>query len=128
MQNKQYDGPPSTFVNVKRVKAGEQDDKGREKTVLTFGLQTDRNGNEVNTCDQLIEALEQYRGKQVNIDIRVGEAESAQGRKFPTAFVRIYEMIPKDAQAGRVAFVPKKPSRTDDVKARAAKIQQDFKG
>lgn len=121
----QYD-KPATFVNVKRVRQ-ETDNKGREQTVLTFGLTKDKNGNEINTADQLIAALLPYQGKQVNLDVRIEEKTSAQGRKFPSAFVRVVEMIPKDAGGGGTAtFVPKSQSRTDGIKAAAKKIQQTF--
>lgn len=129
-QNKPYDGPPSTFVNVKRVKIGEQDSKGREKYAFTLGLTNDQSGTEINTCDQLINALLPLQGKQVNLVFHVGEAQSADGRSFPTAFLRVTEMIPKSAGGGQTRFVPKTatPNRAADVKARAAKIQADFKG
>lgn len=118
---------PATFVNVKRVKSGEKDSKGRDVVKLTFGTGEDRQGNATNGCDQLIAALEQYRGKQVNLDIRIGEAE-ANGRKFPTAFVRVVEMIPKDdARSGavRTEFVPK-VSKTEATKQRSEDIRAKF--
>jgi hypothetical protein len=128
MQTKQYDGPPSTFVNVKRVKQ-ETDDKGRERTQITLGTYTDsRTGVERNSLNELIEALLVLQDKQVNLDIRVEMKESSDGRKFPSAFLRVTEMIPKNAGGGKTAFVPKTQGRASDVKARAAKIQQDFKG
>ena len=121
-QNKVYD-VPATFVNVKRVKL-EQDDKKRDKMVFTFGLGEDKNGNPTNGCDQLIEALQQYKGKQVNLDFRVEEKEY-KGKKFPSAFVRIVEMIPKDQQASQTAFVPK-ASKADQVKANAERLAKQF--
>lgn len=113
---------PATFVNVKRVKV-DKDSKGRDQVKLTFGLQNNREGQEVNTCDELIEALLPYRGKQVNLDVRIGEAES-NGRKFPTAFVRVVEMIPKDAQT-KTAYAPKE-SKTAATKARSEEIRSRF--
>lgn len=125
MSNQQQYDLPATFVNVKRVKV-DKDSKGRDQVKLTFGLTKDKNGQEVNSADQLIEALEQYRGKQVNFDIRIGEAESG-GRTFPTAFVRIVEMIPKDAQAPgtKTAWVPKAP-KADTTKAKNEEIRNRF--
>lgn len=126
MQTKQYDGPPSTFVNVKRVKQ-ETDDKGRDKVVLTFGTYTDKNDVERNSLNELIDALLVLQGKQANLDVRIEMREAQSGAKYPSAFVRVTEMIPR-AQ-GQTQFVAKgSTSRTTDVKARAAKIQQDFKG
>lgn len=122
MSNQQYD-TPATFVNVKRVLQG-KDAKDRDQVKLTFGLTRDREGNEINTCDQLIEALEQYRGKQVNFDIRIGEAES-NGRKFPTAFVRIVEMIPKDGPATKTVYVPK-ASKAEATKSKSEEIRNKF--
>lgn len=122
-QNRQYDGPHSTFVSVKRVKEGE-DAKGRRQTVVTIGL--DKEGN--NHLDTLIDTLTALRGKQVNLDIRVEDKDAGNGRSFPSAFLRVTEMIPKDAGGGgRVAYVPKQ-SKADEIKAKTAKIQQSFKG
>ena len=123
-ENKQTYDLPATFVNVKRVKE-DTDSKGRKVVKLTFGLQNDfKTGQEVNTCDALIEALLPYRGKQVNLDVRIGEAES-NGRKFPTAFVRVVEMIPKDAQT-TTTYTPK-TSKADATKARSEEIRNKFK-
>lgn len=124
-QKQQYD-QPATFVGTKRVRVGDKDSKGRDKTTLTFGL-TNRNGQEINTCDDLIAALLPYQGKQVNFTIYVEEKEAAgTGRKFPSAFVKVTEMIQKDAQAPgtRTAFVPKQ-SRGEAVKAKSAQIRQN---
>lgn len=118
----QYD-KPATFVNVKRVRQ-DKDSKGREQTVLTFGLTKNKDGEEINTCDDLIAALLPYKGKQVNLDVRMEEKTSAQGRKFPSAFVRVVEMIPKEQ--GTVGFVAKTQTKSETLKATAAKIQQDF--
>ncbi len=117
---------PATFVNVKRVRQ-ETDSKGRDQTVLTFGLTTDKNGNEVNTADALIAALLPYQGKQVNLDIRIEEKTSQQGRKFPSAFVRVVEMIPKDQGGGTTTaqYVPK-PTRAQSVAATAEKLKKQF--
>lgn len=116
---------PATFVNVKRVRQ-ETDTKGREQTVLTFGLLQDKNGNTVNSADQLIAALIPYQGKQVNFDIRIEEKTSAQGRKFPSAFVRIVEMIPKDQATGKTEYVSKTTSRAAQVAATAEKLKKQF--
>ena len=123
MQQKQYDGPPSTFVNVKRIKQG-KDDKGRDKLVLTVGL--NRDGR--NDLDTLIDALTALRGKQANLDIRVSETQGADGRTFPTAFIRVVDMVPKSEGAGKTTFVPKNQARANNVKASAQKIRQDFGG
>lgn len=124
-QQQQYD-TPATFVNVKRVRQ-ETDKKGRAQTVLTFGLTKDKNGNEVNTADELIAALSQYAGKQVNLDIRIEEKEGQNGRTFPSAFVRIVEMIPKDqGGGGKTAFVPKNQTKTQALKEKAERLKQDF--
>lgn len=125
-QQKQYDGPPSTFVNLKRVKLGEKDSKGKDKYAFTFGTTTDRDGNTINTADQLIAALIPYQGKQVNLCFHVGEVESAQGRTFPSGYVRVTEMIPKDVAAGgKTAFVPKQ-SRADALKEKADGLSKQF--
>lgn len=125
--DKKYDGPPSTFVNLKRIKVGEKDGAGRDKYSFVFGLTKDQQGNEVNTCDQLIHALTALQGKQVNLTFHVGEAQSPDGRTFPTGFARVTEMIPKDQLRGQTQFVPKTSSRIDKVKEQAAKLQQQFK-
>ncbi len=126
-QQKQYD-TPATFVNVKRVRV-EKDSKGRDQTVFTFGLGKDRQGNPINGLDQLLAALTPYAGKQVNLDFRVEEKTSEQGRTFPSAFVRIVEMIPKDqAPLGKtVQYAPKTSSKADQVKANAARLAEQFK-
>lgn len=120
----QYD-KPATFVTVKRVRQ-ETDSKGREQIVLTFGLTNGKDGVIENTADTLIAALLPYAGKQVNLDVRIEEKTSQQGRKFPSAFVRVVEMIPKDQGGGQATFVPKTQSRTDAIKERSAKLQQQF--
>lgn len=123
MSNPQYDGPPSTFVNVKRVKQ-EKDTKGRDKVQITLGTYTDKAGVERNSLNELIDVLLTLQGKQANFDIRIEMKESSSGAKFPSAFLRVAEMVPRGA--GSVQFTPK-ASRSDDVKARAAKIQATFK-
>ncbi len=117
---------PATFVNVKRVRT-ETDSKGRAQTVFTFGLGTDRQGNSINGLDLLIAALTPYAGKQVNLDFRVEEKTSEQGRKFPSAFVRIVEMIPKDQQTAKATYVPKTSNKAEAVKANAARLAEQFK-
>lgn len=122
--NGQYD-TPATFVNVKRVRQA-QDSKGREQLVLTFGLTKGRNGEEINTADALIDALEQYRGKQVNLDVRIEEKDSGNGRTFPSAFVRVVEMIPKGqgGGTGRTQFV----SKGQAAATKAKNITKQFAG
>ncbi len=125
----QYD-KPATFVNVKRVRVDEKDAKGRDRTTITFGLGTDRQGNPTNGLDALIAALLPYQGKQVNLTIYTEEKTSAQGRKFPSAFVKVTEMIPKDQQttapAGKSQFVPKTQDRNQAVKNKAEEIRNSF--
>lgn len=128
-QPQKYDGPPSTFVNLKRVKQGE-DSKGRETVTATFGLTTTKDGVEVNTLDNLIEALTALQGKQANITIHMEEKEAGGGRSFLSGFARVTEMVPKSAGGGatKTAYVPKAAGsgRADQVRARSQKIQQDF--
>lgn len=131
-QQKTYDGPPSTFVNVKRVKEG-QDSKGRDTLTVTFGLTTDQSGAEINTLDALIDALTTLQGKQANITIHLEDKQSSDGRTFKSAFARVTEMIPRGAPGGmpsKAQYVPKaaSASRTEAVKAQAAKIRNDFQG
>lgn len=123
--NQQYN-TPATFVNVKRVRIGEQDSKGREKTVLTFGLVKGKDGEETNSLDALIAALLPYQGKQVNFSIHMEEKES-NGRTFPSAFVKITEMIPKGQEAGatKTVYTPK-VSKGEATKARSEQIRNSF--
>ena len=115
MNQKQYDGPPSFFVNAKRVSTG-TDSKGRTQTKLTFGTYTTKEG-EVNTCDELIDILNQYRGKQVNLDVRIEKQEGGYDR----AFVRVTEMIPKSQ--GGAKFTPKTNSRQSKIQEQANKFR-----
>lgn len=122
-QNKQYDGPPSTFVNLKRVKQGE-DSKGRQTVTATFGLTKDKDGNEVNTLLPLAEAINDLasQGKQANLTIHFEEKDGGQGRTFLSGFARITEMVPRGANgggAGKTAYVPKKSAvaeRTNQIR------------
>lgn len=124
-QKKAYDGPPSTFVNVKRVKTGE-DSKGRDTVTVTFGLTKGKDDVEVNTLDALIDALLPLQGKQANLTIHMQEVQSNDGRTFLSAFARVTEMIPRGAGGGgKTQFVPK-TSKADQVRARSQKIQADF--
>lgn len=125
-QKAQYDGPPSTFVNAKRVKEGE-DSKGRRTTQMTFGLKNNRDGVEVNTADDLRNALNALEGKQVNITFHVEDVDAGNGRTFAGGFARVTEMIPKDQQQGRTAFVPKQ-SAAAATKAKTDSIRQKFGG
>jgi hypothetical protein len=108
-----------TIVNVKRVRR-DQDAKGRDKVVLTFGL--DQDGN--NGLDSLLAALETYRGKQVNFDIRLEQKTSGAGAKFDAAFVIVKEMIPKDQAAAQTTFVPKGSARANAARANADKVRK----
>jgi hypothetical protein len=107
-----------TLVNVKRVRK-DTDTKGREKVVLTFGL--DKNGN--NGADSLIAALAELSGKQINFDIRLEEKQTQDGATFTSAFVIVKEMVPKAEGGGKAKFVPKSEARTAQTKATAAKIK-----
>lgn len=120
-QQQQY-STPATFVNVKRVRTGDKDSKGRDKTVLTFGLQ-ERDGVTSNTLQDLVTALLPYAeaGKQVNMSIHIEEKQGPTG-KFPSAFVKITEMIPKAQQAGKTQYVPK----TQNAAAVAANVRSQF--
>lgn len=122
MSETQYD-KPMHFVNAKRVRVGEKTKNGADKTVLTFGLTKDRDGNEINTLDQLIDTLLQYQGKQVNLSVFVREVES-NGRTFPSASVGITEMVPRGEGGGQTKFVPKKSTST--ATENANKIRQQF--
>lgn len=118
------DYPPSTLVGAKRVRTGEKDTKGRDRTVLTFG--PDSRG--VNGAVALANAITELtnEGKQFNLDIRIGEAtHKASGRTFPNAFVVVKEMIPKSQS--EAAYTPK-PSRADTLKADADKIRAEVEG
>ena len=122
--NNGQQGPQGTLVNVKRVRQ-EEDTKGRQKVVLTFGL--DQDGN--NGLDSLLDALTALRGKQANVDIRISKKTSSQGVEFDTAFVIVKEMIPKAAGAGAPAkgkFVPKNQAKATELKARAKAIQESL--
>lgn len=116
--NQTYD-VPSTLIGAKRVRAGEKDAKERDRTVLTFDAQQ---------TSQLAQALLGYanEGKQVNFDVRVGEATSKAGKVFPTAFCLVKEMIPKSVSEG-TTFVPT-TSRADELKANADKIRAEVEG
>lgn len=122
-QNQEY--APATFVNVKRVKT-ETDAKGRDRTVLTLG--PDNKGTD--GVKALADALNAYvaEGKQVNLDIRTEMKEAQNGSKFPSAFIRVTEMVPRGAGAGApgattTRFVPKAKT---DVKAQSAAIRSKF--
>lgn len=120
MSNNQGDYPPSTLVGAKRVRSGEKDSKGRERVVLTFDAEQ---------TALLAAEFSKYaaEGKQVNFDTRIGEAESANGRKFPTAFTIVKEMIPKDAGGATANYKPK-ASRADQLKAQAEKLRSNVEG
>ncbi len=124
-ENKVYD-KPMTFVNAKRVRTGDKTAKGANKTTVTFGLVNDfKTGAEVNTADQLITALEQYRGKQVNLMIFVEDKEH-DGRKFQSAYVGVTEMIPKDQTQGKATFVPKNQTTAAKIEAKSKQLAEQF--
>lgn len=112
-----------TLVSVKRVRK-DVDAKNRDKVVLTFG--TDNQGRD--GLAELIAALKQYEGKQVNFDIRLDKKTTERGVAFDTAFVIVKEMIPKAAGGGapgKAQYVPKQ-SRKDQVQQRAKQINESF--
>jgi len=113
------------IVGAKRIRKDEVDVKGREKIVLTFG--PDSRG--IDGAKALAAAINELAdaGKQINFDIRIGEAESARGTKFPTAFVLVKEMVPKDAGGGQVSYQAKQ-SRQDSIKEKAAKVKAAVEG
>lgn len=124
MSEQQYQNS-GTIVGAKRIRKDEVDVKGREKIVLTFGPDSQgRDGAKAlaNAINELVS-----EGKQINFDIRIGEAESARGTKFPTAFVLVKEMVPKDAGGGQVSY-QKKESRQDSIKAKAEKVRKAVEG
>jgi len=110
-----------TIIGVKRVRRA-TDTKGREKVVLTFGL--DKDGN--NIADVLMQTLTALQGKQVNFDIRLDKRTSEQGVEFDTAFVIVKEMIPKDQQAPRSTYKPKQAAAKSNLKARANAISKEL--
>ena len=118
-QGTQENQVPSTLINVKRVRTetGKGKNQDQEAVVLTFGL--DQEGN--NGLDTLIDTLEQYRGKQVNFDIRLTDKTSKTGQSFKSAFVIVKEMIPRGSGGGQT--YTKKPGRQEKIKADAAKFK-----
>lgn len=114
---------PSTLVGTKRVRVVDADAKGRKQFVLTFG--PDKNG--VDLAKKLADAINELvsEGKQINFDVRIGEAESGRGKKFPTAFVLVKEMIPADQ--GTVKYQAK-PTKQADLKNKAAQIKAEVEG
>jgi hypothetical protein len=113
-QKKSYDGPPSHFVNAKRVST-QTDKNGREYTKLTFGIYETKSG-QVNTLDELLDVLEQYRGRQVNIEVRT----ESQDNGYDRAYVRVTEMIPKNS--GQAKFTPKTSSKQANIRQQASKF------
>lgn len=128
-EEKQYD-KPMTFVNAKRVRTGDTTKSGAEKTVVTFGLVKNyKTGEEENSLDQLIAALEQYRGKQVNLNIFIQDKEDSNtGRTFQSCYVGVTEMIPKYQAQAKTAFVPKANAKAAALKAKTDKLSEQFKG
>lgn len=110
----------SSLVSVKSVREGE-DLSQRKRVELTLG--EDRRG--VNGLQELIEALQTHskNGNPVKLDIRIGEQTSKQGRKFPTAFVLVKEVVPMDDAAPAPKNLKKVESRADRIKARASDIE-----
>lgn len=114
---------------MKRVRRA-TDAKGREQLVLTFGLGTDREGNEINGADNLIAALQEYKGKQINFDVRLEKKVGARGTEFDTGFVVVKEMIPKDDPRSvppKTKFVPKGQARTAELKTNAERVRASIK-
>lgn len=113
------DFQPSVLIGAKRVKQ-EKDKSERDRIVLTL---------DVEQTKLLAAALGELAaaGKQTNIDTRIGEAESENGRKFPTAFSIVKEMIPKSAGGGATTFKPKN-TRAQNVKADADRIRAEVEG
>lgn len=106
------------IVNVKRVKSGEQDKKGRERVELVFG--PDKKGQD--GLSDLIKALQAVaEGESAKIDIRIGENEGPRG-KFPTAFVLVSQVLPFGSPMATQQFVAKQDT-TSKMKATAAKIR-----
>lgn len=117
---------PADFVNVKRVNTGDKDSKGRDKYRFTIGLGTDKAGKEINNVDAMLVALAKYQGKQVNLTFHVEEkTDPKSGRKFPSAFLKIDEMIPKEAGTSSGTYTTKRTT-SDDVKAQAEAIRAQF--
>lgn len=125
MNQEQTNQVPSTLIPVKRVRTetGKGKKGDQEQIVLTFGLNKE-GGNDLDT---LIDTLQEYRGKQINFDVRISEKTSERGTKFPSAFVLVKEMIPRNDDAGgvqRTTTFTKKPSRQDKIKAEAKKFEK----
>ncbi len=131
MSEQQVYDKPMTFVNTKRVRTGDKTKNGADKTTLTFGITKNfKTGAEENTLDLLIAALEQYRGKQVNLTVFVQDKQSEDGRTFKSSYVGVTEMIPRDQapQGMKNTFVPKNVAKQESIKARAEKLADQFKG
>jgi hypothetical protein len=111
-----------TLVNVKRVRRAEGKGKAgnQEQLVLTFG--TGKEGED--GLESLLNALEQYRGRQVNFDIRITQQKGKTGT-FDSAFVIVKEMIPK--AEGTTTFVPKgTASKGAQAKANSERVRKQF--
>lgn len=120
-----------SIVNVKRVRRA-TDKKGREQIVLTFGLGQNRDGSDANHADALIQALEAYKGKQINFDVRLDKKQTPSGAEFDTAFVLVREMIPRDDPRStqgnaKAKFVPKGTTRTAELAKNADRVRQSIK-
>src|SRR5690606_19055193 len=96
---------------------------GRERLVLTFGEYKDKNGTLQNGADELSAALDAFAGKQVNLDIRIEEVTAKNGSKFFKGFVVVKEMVPRSQKEAK--YTPK-PSRAEEIKAKAEKIRQSI--
>ena len=125
--NEQTQENPSTLVPVKRVRleSGKGKNGDQEQIVLTFGLDKEgKNGLQafVKSLQDILNAGDQ---KQANVDIRITEKQSERGTKFPSAFVLVREMIPRDAGGGfgGKATYTKKPTNQDKIKAQANKFK-----
>lgn len=94
-----------TIINVSRTNEL-IDAKERKRLEFVFNSNaTDLNGNPRNEVDELIGALTALRGKKVKLDFRVEEKTAKSGKKFPTAFLLVKEVVPKTE--GTTTYAPK---------------------
>lgn len=105
-----------TIINVKRVTeaTGQGKAKDQDKHMFCVGLNKDGS----NEFDKLLDALEQYRGKQVNFDFRVSDKQTESGVSFRGAFLIVKEMIPRAEDP--------KYAKKSDVKAKASAVRAKF--
>jgi hypothetical protein len=63
------------------------------------------------------------------VTFHIEEKTANSGLKFPSAFVKITEMIPKNAEGGgKTQYVPKTQSKAANLKAKAEEIRNNFSG